>query len=189
MPRDVYNMSNSNENETIIECICRIYRVKMPGGMIAEVESTKPISLQMTHELLEEDKEIDSFFAHHKITGIRHMVTSQETKVKESEVAEKIIFDQGMLSPRQRLNSLLKMKGEFTREDYQKYMFDIHRVKIEKFMAYDDLRSALVAKRLVKAEEKSGRMQRYKVVDPVDIDEQLYKTIIKEHKAHIEMAQ
>jgi hypothetical protein len=182
-------MSNNNENETIIECICRIYRVKMPGGMIAEVESNKPLSIQMTHELLEEDKEIDSFFAHHRITGMRHVIASQEQQVKERRAEEKILFNQGRLSPRQRLNSLLKMKGEFTRKDYQQYMLDVNRVKIEKFMAYDDLREAIKAKRLVKIEEKSGDVHKYKVVDPVEIDEQLYKTLIKEHKTHMATVQ
>lgn len=189
MSRDVYNMSKNNENEIIIECVCRVYRVKMPGGLIAEVESTKPLSIQMTHELLEEDKEIDSFFAHHKITGMRHIVASQETQVKESKIAEKNLFNQGRLSPRQRINSLLKMKGEFTRNDYQKYMLDVNRVKIEKFMAYDDLRDAIRLKRLVKIEEKSGRVHKYKVIDPVDVDEQLYKTMINEHKVHMAITQ
>ncbi len=189
MPRDVYNMNKDIENETIIECVCRIYRVKMPGGMVAEVESTKPLSLQMTHELLEEDEEIDSFFAHHKITGIRHIIASQEEQVKESKTAEKIIFKQGSMSPRQRLNSLLKMKGEFTRKDYQKYMLDVNRIKIEKFMAYNDLKDAIRIKRLIKIEEKIGRVHKYKVTDPIDIDEQLYKTIINDHKAHIAVTQ
>lgn len=189
MSRDVYNMNKNNEKEAIIECICRIYRVHMPGGIVADVESIKPLSIQMTHELLEEDNEIDSFFSHYKITGLRHVVTPIEKVIQNDEIVNKRVFSQRGLSPMQRLNSLLKMNGEFTREDYQKYMFDMHRIKIEKFMAYDDLRDAIKAKRLVKVEEKSGRMQRYKVIDPIEIDEQLYKTIIKEHKAHMAIVQ
>jgi hypothetical protein len=57
-------------------------------------------------------------------------------------------------------------------------------------MAYDDLREAIKAKRLVRVEEKkSGRLQMYKVVDPAEIDEQLYKTIINDHKVHMEIVQ
>jgi hypothetical protein len=182
-------MKNNNENETIIECIRRIYRIKMPGGMIAEVESTKPLSIQLTHELLEEDKEIDLFFSNHKIIGIRHIVASQETNVKERNNEEKIIYNHGGLTPRQRLNTLLKMRGEFTREDYQRHMSDINRVKIKNYMAYHDLRDAINSKRLVIVEEKSGRLQKYKVVDPSDIDEQLYKTIINEHKVRVGITQ
>lgn len=185
----MYNMSNNNGNETIIECIRRTYRINTPGGMIAEVESTKPLSIQLTHELLEEDKEIDSFFANHKIIGMRHMVASQEIQAKERNVAEKIIYNHGSMTPRQRLNNLLKMKGEFTREDYQKYMFEINRIKIKNFMAYHDLRDAIKSKRLVITDGKSGRLQKYKVIDPADIDEQLYKTIINEHKMHMEITQ
>lgn len=190
MPRDVYNMKENNEKEAIIECVCRIYRVKMPGGMVVDVEATKPLSVQMTHELLEEDNDIDSFFAHHKITGLRHMVVSPVDKVKENKIVDKRTFGQVGFSPRQRLNNLLKMKGEFTREDYQKYMLDIHIVKIEKFMAYDDLRAALRAKRVEKVEKKSGRLQKYKVLDPVEIDENLYREIIiKDHKIHAGIVQ
>ena len=192
MSRDVYNMKNNNEKETIIECVCRTYRIKTPGGLIAEVESTKPLSIQLTHELLEEDNEIDSFFDNHRIIGMRHMVAShetQETQVKERKIAEKIIYDQGSMTPRQRLNNLLKMKGEFTRKDYQNYMLDVNRVKIEKYMAYHDIRDAISAKRLVVAEGKSGRSQKYKVTDPIEIDEKLYKTIINEHKVHIGIVQ
>lgn len=194
MPGDVCNMSENNGKEAIIECVCRIYRVQMPGGMIADVESTKPLSVQMTHELLEEDKEIDEFFAHHKITGMRHMITSQETHVKETrakegKATEKLIFDQGGLTPRQRINYLLKMKGEFTREDYQKHMLDVHRIKIPKFMAHDDIRKTLSIKRLERVSGKPGRVQWYKVVDPVEMDEQLYKTVVKDHKLHMGIVQ
>lgn len=187
--RDVYSMKENNGQETIIECVCRRYRVKMPGGIITEVESTKPLSVQMTHELLEEDNEIDSFFSHYKITSVRHVTTPLDIKDKNEDIIDKQIFNQRALTPRQRLNVLLKMKGEFTREDYQKYMFDMHRLKVQKFMAYDDLRDAIKSKRLVKVEGKSGRMQMYKVVDPVDIDEQLYKTIIRDHKVHMGIVQ
>ena len=48
-------------------------------------------------------------------------------------------------------------------------------------MAYHDLRDAIKSKRLVVVEAKSGRSQKYKVVDPAEIDEQLYKTIINEN--------
>jgi hypothetical protein len=183
-------MKENNGQETIIECICRRYRIKMPGGIVTEVESIKPLSVQMTHELLEEDNEIDSFFSNYKITSLRHVVTPIESYSKNEDIIDKQIFTQRTLTPRQRLNVVLEMKGEFTREDYQKYMLDMHRLKIQKFMAYDDLREAIKAKRLVRVEEKkSGRMQMYKVVDHAEIDEQLYKTIINDHKVHMEIVQ
>jgi hypothetical protein len=183
-------MNSNKEKDAVIECVCRRYRVQMPNGMVTEVESTKPLSVQMNHELLEEDNEIDSFFAHHKIMSLRHIVSQNDKQVQERKMTDKILFDKGSLSPRQRLNHLLKMKGEFTREDYQKYMLDVNRVKIEKFMAYDDLRDAIRIKRLEKIPERSGRLQKYKVLDPVEIDENLYREIIiEEHKNHMGIVQ
>jgi hypothetical protein len=183
-------MKENNEKEAIIECVCRRYRVQMPGGMVTEVESTKPLTVQMNHELLEEDNEINSFFAHHKIMSIRHMVTSPTKQVQERKTTHGLVLGKDTFSPRQRLNHLLKMKGEFTRHDYQKYMLDTHRVKIATYMAYDDLRSAMRAKRLEKIEPKSGRLQKYKILDPVEIDENLYRSIIiKDHRVHMGIVQ
>lgn len=189
MQRDVYNMNDNREKETVIECVGRRYRVNMPGGIVTEVESTKPLSRQMNRDLLEEDNEIGSFFSNYKITSVRHVVTPMKNDVKHEEIVNKHVSDKKMLTPRQRINALLKMSGEFTRDDYQKYMLDAHGVKIAKFMAYDDIRDAIKVKRLILTGEKSGRAKTYKVVDAVEVDEQLYKTIIKEHKAHMEMVQ
>lgn len=177
-----------NGNENIIECIGRKYRVQTRGGMIVEVESTKPLSSKLTHELLQEDNDINSFFSEHKIMSIRQMVTPTKN-IQEKEIESKRTPKRGKFSPRQRLNNLLKMKGVFTREDYQKHMLEIYGVKIEKFMAYDDIRDAIVAKRLEITEGKIGRARKYRVLDPTDIDENLYKTLMKDVKIQMGVIQ
>lgn len=177
-----------SENENTIECFCRKYRVQTPGGLIVEVESTKALSGQITHKLLEEDTEIDSFFSNHKIVGLRQLVTTP-AKYQEDKFVSRLAPKKGRFTPRQRLNHLLKMKGEFTREDYQKYMLEMYGVKIEKFMAYDDIRSALASKRLEVMEGKSGRQSKYRITDPNDVDENLYKSMIKDQKIQMGVIQ
>lgn len=181
-----------SENENTIECICRKYRVQSRGGLIVEVESTKPLSGQITQELLEEDNEIDSFFANHRIVGVRQAVVTPSKYKKEEEedkIASKFAPKKGKFTPRQRLNHVLKMKGEFTRDNYQRHMFDTYGVKIEKFMAYDDIRDAMASKRLEITGGKVGRARTYRVVDPTDVDETLYKTLMKDHKVRMGILQ
>ena len=171
-----------NVNENTIECISRKYRVKTKGGMIVEVESTKSLSGKMTNELLKEDDEINSFFSNNKIMSIRQLVTTNTKNSQEKLIQDKLVPKKGRFTPRQRLNNLLKMTGEFTRKDYQKYMFDMYGVTIAKFMAYDDIKEGLLAKRLEITEETAGRSKKYRVLDPTDVDENLYKTMMKDHK-------
>jgi len=178
-----------SENENTIECVCRKYRVQTRGGLIVDVESTKPLSGQITQELLEEDTEIDSFFTNHRIVGIRQMVATPSKFPKEDNIESKFAPKKGKFTPRQRLNHLLKMRGEFTRNDYQKYMLDTYGVKIEKFMAHDDLRGAIASKRIEITGGKVGRARKYRVVDQTDIDETLYKTLINDHKVRMGVLQ
>ena len=171
------------ENENIIECICRKYRIQNRGGLIVEVESTKPLSGKITSELLEEDAEINSFFKDHRIVGIRHVVvTPSKYQKEEAKIEQKLSPKKGRFTPMQRLNHVLKMKGEFTRDNYQKHMLEIYGVKIGKYMAYDDIRDALASKRLEITGGKIGRERTYRVVDPTDVDETLYKTLLKDQK-------
>lgn len=96
--------------DNIIECVGRRYRVQTPGGTIIEVESDKPLSTQMNAKLLEEDSEINEFFKHHKVLGTRQLVRTNIGQQKTTDIGQIIISKDGTLSPRQRLNALLKMK-------------------------------------------------------------------------------
>lgn len=174
------------ENGNIIECICRKYRVQARGGLTVEVESTKPLSGKITSELLEEDAGINSFFKDHRIVGIRQaVVTPHKYQKEEAKIEQKLAPKKGKFTPRQRINHVLKMKGEFTRDNYQKHMLDMYGVKIGKYMAYDDIRDALDSKRLEITGGKVGRERTYRVVDPTDVDETLYKTLLNDRKIQI----
>jgi hypothetical protein len=181
VPRGVCEM-NGNENGNIIECICRKYRVQTRNGMIVEVESTKPLSEQTTQKLLHEDDDIDLFFSTHNIMAIRHMVMTPINNNQEKKIEGKLTPKNGRFTPRQRLNHILKMTGEFTRNDYQKHMLDKYGVIIPKFMAHTDIKGAIVAKRLEIVEGKVGRERKYRVIDPTDVDNTLYKTISNDRK-------
>ncbi len=72
-----------------IECIKRIYKIQTPEGIRIEVESEeRPISGVITAKLLQEDKEISSFFEKCKIVGIEEKkedianVQAKATKIK-----------------------------------------------------------------------------------------------------------
>lgn len=187
MSRGVCNMS---ESENTIECISRKYRVHNRGGLIVEVESTKPLSGKITKELLEEDTEIDTFFSNHRIVGVRQaVVTPSKYQKEEVNIEKKLSPKGGRFTPIQRLNQLLKMKGEFSRQDYQKYISDMYGVKLGRYMAYDDLRSALDSKRLEVTGVKIGRERTYRVVDPTNVDETLYKTLMKDRKVQMGILQ
>lgn len=174
-----------NENGNEIECISRRYRVRSPGGMVVDIESSKPLSGQLNDKLLAEDSEIGSFFSNHKVMNIRQVVTMPTKNPQERKIESKLSPKNGIFTPRQRFNNLLKMKGEFNRKDYQKYMSDVYGVAINKYMAWDDIRSAIVAKRLEIIEGKVGRARTYRVVDPTDVDDTLYKTLINDRKLKV----
>ena len=172
-----------SDNENTIECICRRYRVQTPGGMVVEVESIKPLSGQMNHELLEEDCEINSFFSNHKIvSSIRQIVATSSNVKKADKVISRPSSQQGRFTPRQRLNNILKMVGEFTRNDYRKYMLDTYGVKIERHTSHKDFQQALAIHRIEVVKERPGRQATYRVIDPADIDTTLYNTMINDHK-------
>ena len=178
-----------NRNGNTIECICRKYRVQAKGGMIIELESTKPLSEQLTNELLQEDDDINSFFSNHKIMYVGQMATIPIKNLQDNEVENKLIPNKVRYSPMQRLNSMLKMKGEFTRDDYQKYMFEKYGVTIEKFKAHYDIRDALSYKRLEIAESKGGRSRKYRVLDPTEMDEDTYKSLMRETRMQLKIVQ
>ncbi len=179
---------DKKDNGNIIECIYRRYRVHTPDGMIIEVESTKHLSEQINRELLEEDGEIDTFFSNHKIMNMSRIVSTPSKIHQERDIANKLIPKKGKFSPVQRFNNLLKMKGEFTRDDYRKHMSDIYGVDIGKYMAYEDIGNAIASKRLEIVGRKD-RLRLYKVVDPTSIDDNLYKSLLRDRKIHISTMQ
>lgn len=170
--------------DNIIECICRRYRVQTPGGTIIEVESDKPISTQLNAKLLEEDIEINEFFRHHKILETRQLVrVSGPQKDFKPPI---IISKDGTLNPRQRLNQLLQMKGEFTRHDYIKLLFDNCQYKLNKWTSHNDIKDALHLNKIELVEDRKGRDGRkYRVVDSKEIEESIYQKLLQDRKLHI----
>jgi hypothetical protein len=170
------------ENE--IECFYRKYRVKTPAGMIIEIESDKPLSTQLNIKLLEEEPEIDEFFKSHKILATRQLIrTHIDPKKKDiSGLAEPtIIAKDGSLSPRQRLNELLKMKGEFTRQDYVESLFTNFRYKLNKWTSHTDIKDALQLNK-IQMVRKEKRSRVYKVIDTEEVEESLYTKLLQDRK-------
>lgn len=176
-----------DENENTIECIGRRYRVYTKGGMTLDVESSKKLSDKLNDALLKEDDAIKNFFSNNNIMNIRQVVMVPSNKPQERPFENKLTPKGGRFTPKQRLNHLLNMKGEFSRIDYQKYMFDIHGVVIERYTAYDDIRDAIASNRLKITEEKIGRARKYKVVDPINVDDNISETMINDRKAKLEI--
>ena len=173
--------------DNMIQCTCRRYRVQTTGGMIVEVESDKPLSTQLNAKLLEEDCDIDEFFKHHNILGIRQIVRPSPGQQGTIDLREpKLIIKDGILSPRQRLNQLLKMRGEFTRTDYIKYMFDDFHYKVNKWTSHNDIQDALRLNKIQIISERKGQKGRhYKVIDTEEVEESLYKKLLQDRKLHI----
>lgn len=170
--------------DNIVECVCRRYRVQTPGGAVIEVESYKPISTQLNAKLLEEDTDINEFFKHHKILGTRQMVKTASPQ--KDPIPRKIISKDGTLNPRQRLNQLLKMKGEFTRADYIKFLFDNCQYKLNKWTSHNDIKDALDLNKIELVGDRKGRDGRkYRIVDSTEIEESLYQKLLQDRKLHI----
>ena len=178
-----------DENETKIECICRRYRVQTADGAILEVEPTEPLSGRVKYRLLDEENEISKFFSKHKIVYIGKKATMPERPQKEVKTTERSIRNIVRLNPMQRLNCMIKMKGEFTREDYQKHMLDKYNIGVSIFMSHGDMEDALKARKLEIIDKKSGRLRKYSVVDSSEFDEDSYKSLVKGAKIQIEVQQ
>ncbi len=170
--------------DNIIECICRRYRVQTPGGMVVEVESDKPLSTQLNAKLLEEEPEIDQFFMYHKILGMRQIIRSNIGQQSKKDLAEpRIIAKDGTLSPRQRLNQLLKMKGEFTRQDYIDSLFTDFKYKLNKWTSHNDMKDAIHLNKIQVISERKGQQGRlYKVIDVAEVEEPIYKKLLQDRK-------
>ena len=169
-----------DKEDNTIECICRKYRVKTSEGMIIEVESTKPMSEHAVKRLLEEDSEICSFFSNYKIVNIEQELLTQDiNSCLKPEIKD--VPPKGKFSPMQRFNILLKMKGEFTSKSYMGHMLDVYKVKIARYVAFDDIVMANKAGRL-ELVKKSGRFKIYKVLDSSSVDQKQYTSILKNIK-------
>jgi hypothetical protein len=155
--------------------------------MIVEVESDKPLSTQLNAKLLEEEPEINEFFKHHTILGTRQIIRSNISQQKTTSLLEPmIIAKDGTLSPRQRLNQLLKMKGEFTRQDYIDSLFNNFKYKLNKWTSHNDIKDALHLNKIQIITERKGHQARfYKVIDDVEIEDSLYQKLLQDRKLHI----
>lgn len=167
-----------------IECIYRRYRVQTPEGMITDIESDKPLSTQLNAKLLEEEPEIDEFFKHRKILAVRQLVRPSPNQIKTTDLgAPKILTKDGNLNPRQRLNHLLKIKGEFTRQDYIKCMFDDLKYKINIGISHKDIQEALEMGKIEIVKEREGKKGRiYRVINHEELDEPIYKKLLQDRK-------
>lgn len=163
-----------------IECVLRKYHIHIPGGSVLEVESTKPISEEETKRLLEEDNGISSFFKHYKITGYLHPMPSPKKVHQERESRPD---PANPLTPRQRVNLILEMKGEFTRDDYVEHMKGLG-YDMTKWMAHIDFNNAIELKRLELA-DNTKRAFIYKVIDPAPVDESLFKQLLKDRRLQV----
>lgn len=173
--------NEDTKNGNIIECIYRRYRVQAPGGMTIEVESTKPLSEQVTHVLLEEDNEIGSFFENHKIIEMSEVKNRPKKHMREINHLTK--SRKRSIEPLERLNRLLQMPGEFTRIDYQKYMQTTHRAKMSNFMGHSDIDAALALNKLeIAGKVRIRRLRQYRVIDQTDIDRNQYRTLLESQK-------
>ena len=172
--------------DNIIECVCRRYRIQTPGGTIVDIESDKPLSTQLNAKLVEEEGDINEFFKHRKILGMRQVVRTSPQQ-KTIDLGEpRIIAKDGTLSPRQRLNQLLKMKGEFTRQDYIDSLFDNFHYKLNKWTSHNDIKDALHINKIQILSDRKGHKGRlYKVIDTADVEESLYNKLLQDRKQHI----
>lgn len=171
--------------ENIIECVCRRYRIQTPGGTIVDIESDKPLSTQLNAKLVEEEGDINEFFKHRKILGMRQIVRSSPPGQNKTDLP-KIIAKGGVLSPRQRLNQLLKMKGEFTRQNYIDSLFDNFHYKLNRWTSHNDIKDALHIHKIQITSERKGQKGRlYKVIDTEEVEESLYTKLLQDRKLHI----
>lgn len=172
--------NEETENGNIIECIYRRYRVQLPGGTTIEVESTKPLSRQTTHVLLDEDNEIGSFFENHKIINVVNVENRPKKPVYKQKTirAEK---SEVSINPLDRVNHMLQMPDQFTRLDYQKYMQTEYKVKLSTFMCHNDIETALALNKL-EIMGRFHRLRQYRIKDQTEIDKDQYRTILRDQK-------
>lgn len=178
------NIENNTEKDigNIVECIYRVYRIQTPDGLIVEVESDKHLSAELLQKLLEEDEEVNNFFKCHTILAVRRLVRPPN-QLKTTELGEpKILIEGGIPSPRQRLNLLLQMKGEFTRQDYIKFLDDNYHIKLKKWTSHNDIQEALQLNRIKIIEGKVGKLRKYRVIDAEEIGESLYNKLLEDRK-------
>lgn len=166
-----------SEKNNIIECISRRYRVQAPGGPVVEVESTMPVSDELNQRLLEEDTDIDNFFKTHKI-----FVAGQSTFISPQKMINIGLLRNVRLHPLQRLNQIIRMKGEFTRKDYVKSLKDTFKLKLNKWTSHNDIQDALKLHKIQIVNNRSGKQRVYTVIDASEIDESAYKEFLEDKR-------
>jgi len=176
-----------DKKSTTIECVWRRYSIKTGDDGVIHVESTNPRSEQ------EEISEIDSFFSNFQIISM-NQETQEVLDIDNRNSLQKgktgnVHIPELVFGPMQRLNVLLKMKGEFTSKDYRGHLLKEYNVKLGKFAASDDISIAIKSERIEILEEKSGRFRLYRVKDSSDINDTLYSSMLKENKMKIEAIQ
>lgn len=169
-----------------IECVWKRYRVIIGDNDIINIDSTNPRSEE------EEINDIYSFFSNFQIISVTQDAQefNKVIDIDNNDSSYKgrsgsITPRQLVFSPRQRLNVLLKMIGEFTSKDYRERLLKDYNIELSKYVASEDISIAVRSERVEMLEEKFGRFRLYRVIDSSNISDTLYSSILKEIKMKI----
>lgn len=178
---------------TVTICTKRTYNIQMTNGAVMEVESDKPLSETMTAKLLEEDSIIGTFIDNINILSVRinakNLSRRKRSNVKRKNLAKvknsrKVSGEKSknILTPSERINTMITMEGEFTRLDYQKFLEDKGHT-ISDFVGHSDIESAVILKRIVPTGEKidKGR-KKYRITDVMPVEGYMLRKILKNSK-------
>lgn len=170
-----------NKNDSRVEYLGRIYRVKTSEDIIFYIESMRNMNKE------EEIDDICSFFSNYQIifdkektltidNNIPKIENKLETKFGKDDkidIEQKIKMGtrrRYIQNPLWRVNELLKFKGEFTSDDYKKYMRNKYNIELTKYVINDDMHIAIRLKRLEDTGKKFGRFRIYKIIDSSHIE-------------------
>jgi hypothetical protein len=219
-------------NETVVECIKRIYRITVPGVATIEMESNNILSVSDTVRLIQEElgiNDVISVFRNLNIIDVKmtpssilelisakdveqprtiRLLSSEDVIPEKDEVSEKgdtegytekgdtaehtekdkkpdntgECIEQDIPTPLQRLNYMIQIEGEFTREDYIRFLED-KKVEISQWISHDDINRALILKKIERTEKRRPKEYvKYKVIDSDPIDEDTYQQTMRKYK-------
>lgn len=172
---------------TLVECIKRVYRVTVPGVATFEVANNRTLSITETIRLLSEDlgtNNVVQVLEGFDIEKVKLYDPGDDIKLVppeevEEETIEKDKIREEQILPICRINHMVKIRGEFTRHEYQKILEDL-KYRTSKWIAYGDLDKALALKRIKQVGKRRSRQAaKYKVIDSSPIDEQTYEQMMK----------
>lgn len=192
--------------KNMVTCTKRTYNIQTSDGVQIEVESKRTLSDEITAMLLKDDKDIGSFLDNCNIVNIdfvdkktslyknrrdkklKKRLSKKHIAKKVEKDKEKTINDRDTqsdnecpLSPYDRINMMIKMEGEFTRLDYQKFMEE-KGYKMSDFMGHEDIKDAILLKRISPTGERLEKGRKvYRIIDVMPIEKYMYRKILKNH--------